>query len=68
MPRVFRIYEPGGLSTPGGIKYYSGNRMFLYLGADIVEYNPTRDIKDMTGMVCAKLVKEIASKMIENNP
>ncbi len=38
------------------------------LGADILEYNPTRDINDMTAMICAKLFREIASKMNENNP
>nr|WP_299344034.1 arginase family protein [Allomuricauda sp.] len=34
------------------------------MGADIVEYNPTRDINDMTAMVCAKLFREIISKMV----
>jgi len=37
------------------------------IGADIVEFNPKRDLFDMTAMVAAKFVKEIAGKMIENN-
>ena len=60
-------HEPGGLSTREVLNIIQAIEVPI-LGADIVEYNPTRDIKDMTGMVCAKLVKEIASKMIENNP
>ena len=31
------------------------------IGADIVEYNPDRDINDMTAAVAAKLVKELAA-------
>ena len=52
-------HEPGGLtvrevldlleSLPGPI-----------VGADVVELNPTRDLVDMTAMVAAKLVKELA--------
>jgi agmatinase len=53
-------HEPGGLSVrdilsvlhrvPGPI-----------VGADIVEYNPTRDINGTTAVVAAKLVKELAA-------
>jgi len=53
-------HEPGGLSVrdilsvlhrvPGPI-----------VGADVVEYNPTRDINGMTAVVAAKLVKELAA-------
>lgn len=53
-------YEPGGLSVrellavlhrvPGPV-----------IGADIVEYNPARDVNGMTAVVAAKLVKEIAA-------
>jgi arginase len=31
------------------------------VGADIVEYNPTRDVNDVTAVVAAKLVKELAA-------
>jgi arginase family enzyme len=53
-------HEPGGLSVrdilsvlhrvPGAI-----------VGADVVEYNPIRDINGMTAVVGAKLVKELAA-------
>ncbi|MEO7365771.1 MAG: agmatinase [Sphingomicrobium sp.] len=52
--------EPGGLSVrdilsvlervPGPI-----------IGADIVEYNPSRDINGVTAVVAAKLIKELAA-------
>lgn len=56
-------YEPGGLSTRqvvGLIQRITGR----VIGADIVEYNPTRDIHNMTAMVCAKFLKELAAKML----
>ena len=34
------------------------------VGADIVEYNPARDISGMTATVAAKILKEILGKMI----
>jgi arginase len=56
-------HEPGGLTVrelldvidalPGPI-----------VGADIVELNPSRDLVDMTAMVGAKLLKEIAGRML----
>jgi len=60
-------HEPGGLSTRDiiGIIQRLPNQI---VGADIVEYNPDRDINDMTAMVAAKLLKEIAGKMLQNNP
>lgn len=58
-------HEPGGLSVRDilGIVQRLPNRI---VGADIVEYNPDRDINDMTAMVAAKLLKEIAGKMLRN--
>jgi arginase family enzyme len=35
------------------------------IGADIVEYNPSQDVAGLTAPVCAKLVKELASHMLE---
>ncbi|UCD61533.1 MAG: agmatinase family protein [Flavobacteriaceae bacterium] len=58
-------HEPGGLSTREVLNIIQAIHVPV-LGADIVEYNPTRDVNDITGMVCAKLLKEIAAKMIEN--
>ncbi len=56
-------HEPGGLSTRQVIKMIQEINVPI-LGADIVEYNPKRDINNMTAMVCAKLFKEIVSKML----
>ena len=40
--------------------------MFSIIGADVVELNPQRDINGMTATVAAKMVKEIAGKMVAN--
>jgi agmatinase len=56
-------HEPGGLSVRdviAVIQRLSGR----VIGADIVEFNPARDINNMTAMVAAKLLKEIAGKML----
>jgi arginase family enzyme len=53
-------HEPGGLSTRELISVLQRLRCPV-IGADIVEYNPTRDINGMTATVAAKLVKEVAS-------
>lgn len=57
--------EPGGLSVRDilGLIQRVPNRI---VGADIVEYNPSCDINDMTAMVAAKLLKEIAGRMLLN--
>jgi arginase len=55
-------HEPGGMSTReliNIIQSISGE----IVGADIVEYNPTRDINNMTAMVAYKLFKELVAKM-----
>ena len=57
--------EPGGLSSRDVIDAIAGVKANI-VGADIVEYNPERDINDMTAMVAAKLLKEIAGRMILN--
>ena len=36
------------------------------VGADVVEYNPVRDLSGLTAMVAAKILKEILGKMIAN--
>ena len=58
-------HEPGGLSTRQILQIIQNINVPI-IAADIVEYNPTRDINGMTAMVCAKFLKEIAAKMIEN--
>lgn len=57
-------FEPGGLSVReviSMIQQLSGP----IVGADIVEYNPVRDLNGVTAMVAAKLVKELAARMVE---
>ena len=58
-------HEPGGLSTREVLKIIQNINVSI-IGADIVEYNPTKDINDITAMVSAKLLKETAAKMLEN--
>jgi agmatinase len=56
-------HEPGGMSTRELIKIIQ-NISVTIIGADIVEYNPIRDINNMTAMVGYKLAKELIAKMI----
>jgi len=55
--------EPGGLSTRQAINVIQGMRGTV-VGADIVEFNPRMDPQNLTATVCAKLIKEIAAKML----
>jgi arginase len=57
-------HEPGGLTTRELINIIQSITVSI-VGADIVEYNPTRDINNMTARVAYKLFKELVSKMIE---
>jgi agmatinase len=57
-------HEPGGLSTRDVINLIHTMQAPMIVGADIVEFNPTRDIFGMSAMVCAKLLKEVAAKML----
>lgn len=56
--------EPGGLSTRQVIGLIQRLRAKV-IGADIVEFNPRMDPAQITAVVCAKLLKEIAAKMLE---
>jgi arginase len=53
-------HEPGGLSVRDILSVLHRVRSPI-VGADVVEYNPTRDINGMTAVVAAKLVKELAA-------
>jgi arginase len=53
-------HEPGGLSVRQLLDVLARVDAPV-VGADIVEYNPSRDINDMTAVVAAKLVKELAA-------
>ena len=55
--------EPGGLRTRDVITVIQQLKVPI-VGADIVEFNPLRDINGMTAMVAAKLLKELADKML----
>jgi arginase len=55
-------HEPGGLSTRQLIEIIHQIKVPI-VGADIVEYNPLRDIHNMTAMVCYKLMKELIHQM-----
>ncbi len=55
--------EPGGMSVREAIAHLhaiEGN----IVGADLVEYNPVRDVGGVTATVAAKILKEILGKMI----
>ena len=55
--------EPGGLTTRQAVDVIRRVRGTV-VGADVVEFNPRMDSSGMTAMVAAKLVKEIAARMI----
>jgi arginase len=52
-------HEPGGLSVREILSVLHRVEGPI-VGADVVEYNPTRDINGMTAVVAAKFVKELA--------
>jgi arginase family enzyme len=37
------------------------------VGADVVEYNPKEDLGRMTAVVAAKVVKEVAGRMLADS-
>ena len=59
-------HEPGGMSTRELLRAIH-NIKATVIGADIVEYNPYRDIQQMTSMVAAKLMKELAAQMLSSS-
>jgi len=58
--------ESGGLSPRQIIRIIQSIRPAI-VAADIVEYNPRRDIADLTASVASKLLKEIAGMMVTNS-
>lgn len=56
--------EPGGLSVREVLEIVHAVNGPI-VGADIVELNPTRDVNGLTAIVAAKLVKEVAARMME---
>jgi arginase len=59
--------EPGGLSTRQVIDIIQSIDRPI-VGADIVEFNPRCDISNLTAVVAAKLLKEIAGMMVTTRP
>ncbi|MGA7909274.1 MAG: agmatinase [Candidatus Sulfotelmatobacter sp.] len=55
--------EPGGMTVREAIAHLHAMEGTI-VGADLVEYNPGRDVSGMTATVAAKMVKEILGKMI----
>ena len=64
-PGVSHI-EPGGLTTREAITMLQTLRADI-VGADIVEFNPTRDTSGITAMAAAKILKEIAALMVAHS-
>lgn len=58
-------HEPGGLAVRDILSILQQLDAPV-IGADIVEYNPSRDINGMTAMVCAKLYKELAALLLRD--
>ena len=58
-------HEPGGLTTRQALDIIHAIDAPI-IGADVVELNPDRDINGVTGMVAAKIIREIAG-MIQKN-
>jgi agmatinase len=56
--------EPGGLSVREVVTVIQGVKGPV-VGADVVEFNPSEDPFGLTAPVCAKLVKELAARMLE---
>jgi arginase len=56
-------HEPGGMTVREAIAHVHAIEGAI-VGADIVEYNPDRDIGGMTATVAAKILKEVLGKMI----
>lgn len=54
--------EPGGMSVREAIAHLHAIQGEI-VGADVVEYNPVRDVSGMTATVAAKILKEILGKM-----
>ncbi len=59
--------EPGGLSVRDVLTLIQRTDGSL-VGADVVEYNPSADLSGVTAVVAAKLVKEVAGRMLADAP
>ncbi len=55
--------EPGGMSVREVLEHLHSITATI-VGADIVEYNPSRDVSDLTATVAGKILKELLGKML----
>src|ERR1700745_2193191 len=55
--------EPGGMSVREALEHLHSITATV-VGADIVEYNPSRDVSELTGTVAGKILKELLGKML----
>ncbi|HYC32509.1 MAG TPA: agmatinase [Gemmatimonadales bacterium] len=58
--------EPGGFTVRQALAVIQSVPGLV--GADLVEFNPANDIGGITAAVCAKLVRELAGRMLVDNP
>jgi len=58
-------WEPGGASTRQVLDVIHGLQASL-IGVDVVELNPERDTQGVTAAVAARVLRELAGKMLEN--
>lgn len=59
-------HEPGGFSTREVISIIQNLKGNL-VGADLVEFNPTRDPSGITAMLAAKLFKELLDRLLQSD-
>lgn len=59
-------HEPGGFTTRQALSIIQ-HLPSCFVGADLVEFNPTRDVHGITGMLAAKLFKEILDLLIRSD-
>lgn len=57
--------EPGGLSTRELLNIIKKVKASAPVGADIVEFNPVKDINEITSAVVFKILKELISKFLK---
>lgn len=55
--------EPGGMTVREMLDHLHSITAAI-VGADIVEYNPSRDVSDLTATVAGKVLKELLGKMV----
>jgi len=58
-------YEPGGLTTRQAVCLIQNIQAPIIVGADIVEFNPMRDLNGITAMTAAKILKELVGKIVD---